>query len=350
MKNTLRWSAGHRHPMRRGNAALISGALLALLVAAAGCGSGSGVPTLTWYINPDNGGQARLAETCAPPGGPYKVNIQTLPNDASQQREQLVRRLAAHDSSIDLMSLDPVFVAEFANAGFLHAFDKADQTQLTKGVLDAPLKTVYWNHQLIAAPFWANTQLLWYRKSAVKAAGIDPTSPNFTWDEMIKAAVKENKVIGVQASRYEGYMVWINALVLSAGGQIITNVDKGKDATPAIDSPAGDAAATIVGELARSKAAPPAMSNATEEEARSAFQSDRGMFMVNWPYVYAAAKVTRRPAPSSAASSTTSAGRGTPRRSPASPASRRSAGSTWRSGPTPSTRARPWRWSSASPR
>jgi multiple sugar transport system substrate-binding protein len=32
------------------------------------------------------------------------------------------------------------------------------------------------------------------------------------------------------------------------------------------------------------------MSTAGEEEARSAFQSDRGMFMVNWPYVYTAAQ------------------------------------------------------------
>jgi multiple sugar transport system substrate-binding protein len=287
MNNPRRWSARHPHPMRRTTAALVS-ALLALLVAA--CGSGSEVPTLTWYINPDNGGQARLAEKCAPEGGPYKVDIQTLPNDASQQREQLVRRLAAKDSSIDLMSLDPPFVAEFANAGFLRVFDKADQATLTKGVLDAPLKTVYWDNKLVAAPFWANTQLLWYRKAAVKAAGVDPASPDFTWNDMIKAAVKEDKVIGVQANRYEGYMVWINALVTSAGGQIVTNVDKGKDATPAIASPAGDAAATVVGDLARSKAAPPAMSTMGEEEARSAFQGDRGMFMVNWPYVYAAAK------------------------------------------------------------
>ena len=65
------------------------------------------------------------------------------------------------------MSLDPPFVAEFANAGFLRVFDKADEAQLTEGVLDAPLETVYWDDKLVAAPFWANTQLLWYRKSAV---------------------------------------------------------------------------------------------------------------------------------------------------------------------------------------
>ncbi len=201
-----------------------------------------------------------------------------------------MRRLTAEDSSIDLMSLDPPFVAEFANAGFLRVFDKADEEELTKGVLDAPLETVYWDEELVAAPFWANTQLLWYRKGAVEAAGVDPSSARFTWEDMIKAAEEEGKVIGVQANRYEGYMVWINALVDSAGGEIITNVDEGKNATPAIASPAGDAAAKVVGDLARSKAAPPAMSTAGEEEARSVFQGEKGMFMVNWPYVYAAAK------------------------------------------------------------
>ena len=188
------------------------------------------------------------------------------------------------------MSLDPPFVAEFANAGFLRPFSKEDEATFTDGVLKGPLETTYWNDQLVAAPFWANTQLLWFRKSAAEAAGVDPTEPGFTWDQMIKAAESQQKVIGVQANRYEGYMVWINALVVSAGGEIIGNVEAGKDATPEINSPAGDAAAEIVGGLARSPAAPPAMSTAGEEEARSAFQGDTGMFMVNWPYVYSAAQ------------------------------------------------------------
>ena len=72
---------------------------------------------------PDNGGAATRAEQCADAsGGAYRVDIETLPNNATAQREQLVRRLAAKDSSIDVMSLDVVFVAEFANAGFLRPY------------------------------------------------------------------------------------------------------------------------------------------------------------------------------------------------------------------------------------
>src|SRR3954453_8537879 len=275
----------------RGRRLAVAAAFALSSVLLAACGAESSTPTLNWYINPDNGGQARLAEKCAAASnGAYQVTIQTLPNDASSQREQLVRRLAAKDSSIDVMSLDPPFVAEFANAGFLRPFSKEDEATFTDGVLKGPLETTYWNKQLVAAPFWANTQLLWYRKAAVKAAGVDPTAPDFTWDQMIKAAEAQRKVIGVQANRYEGYMVWINALVVSAGGEIVGNVEAGKNATPEINSPAGDAAAKMVGGRARSSAAPPAMSTAGEEESRSTFQGDSGMFMVNWPYVYAAAK------------------------------------------------------------
>jgi multiple sugar transport system substrate-binding protein len=271
---------------------VLSMVLLAPL-ALAGCGSDNGgTPTLTWYTNPDNGGQKTLAAKCsADSGGAYKITTQVLPNDADAQREQLVRRLAASDSSIDLMSLDPVFVAEFANAGYLQPVtDPTDVATLTGGVLDAALSAAFWTNQLVATPFWANTQLLWYRTSGAAAAGVDPAAPDFTWDRMIDTAVAQGKRVAVQARRYEGYMVWINALVSSGGGQMVENAELGKDATPSMASPAGDAAAEVVGKLANSPAAPADMSTATEEEARSVFQGDSGAFMVNWPYVYQAAK------------------------------------------------------------
>ena len=105
-------------------------ALAASAVAAAGlltaCGGGDGTPELTWYINPDPNppdgfegpfGQAGIADRCST--DQYTIKTELLPQSATEQRIQLLRRLVAEDSSISLMSLDPVFTAEFAEAGFL---------------------------------------------------------------------------------------------------------------------------------------------------------------------------------------------------------------------------------------
>jgi multiple sugar transport system substrate-binding protein len=255
------------------------------------CGASAGPPTLTWYVNPDNGGAAKRAQQCVEASnGAYDVRIETLPSNATQQREQLVRRLAAGDSSIDVVSLDVVYTAEFANAGFLRPYTADEAARLTNGMLPAPVETGIWKDTLYGAPFKSNAQLLWYRKSLAAAAGVDPTSSQFTWDEMIKAAVGQGKTIAEQGARYEGYMVWVNALVRSGGGEVLANAEAGRNATPGLASPAGEKAAEIIGNLARSGAAPADLSTAQEEQARATFQSDEGMFMLNWPYVLAAAR------------------------------------------------------------
>ncbi|GAA4089622.1 extracellular solute-binding protein [Actinomadura miaoliensis] len=266
---------------------MVAAALLAGGLAA--CGGDGGTPTLHWYINPDNGGQARLAEACTKAaGGRYRIVTSILPNDATQQREQLIRRLAAKDDQLDIMSLDPVFVAEAANAGFLRPFGSAEAQQFTQGVFPAAVQSSTWKGRLYAAPFWANTQILWYRKSAAQKAGVDPTSPGFTWDQMIDAAVRSNLTVGAQGNKYEGYMVWVNALVASAGGRIISAAERGNDASIDIGSPAGGEAARIIQKLARSKAASPSLSTDIEEQARSMLNGPRGGFMVNWGYIWRA--------------------------------------------------------------
>ena len=264
--------------------------LLASTMAACG-GGGSGVPTLNWYINPDNGGQAELAAKCsAASNGAYRIQTSVLPNDATGQREQLVRRLAAKDASIDLMSLDPPFIPEFAEAGFLRPYSEAEARELTAGSLSGPIESGTWDGRLMGAPFWANTQLLWFRKSVAQAAGIDPARNPVTWSQIIDQASSAGKTVEVQANLYEGFMVWISALVSSAGGKILENPEAGKNVRPAIDSEAGRKAATVIQQLGRSRAANPALSTSDEEAARSAFQGDRGAFMVNWAYVYGAAQ------------------------------------------------------------
>lgn len=271
-----------------------AGTLCVLLVGSllAACGSESGTPTLNWYINPDNGGQVDLAEKCAgQSGGAYDINVSVLPNDATAQREQLVRRLAAKDASIDLMSLDPPFIPEFASAGFLRPFTDEEAGEFTEGVLEGPVDSATWDDELVAAPFWANTQLLWFRKSAAQRGGLDPSkTTDATWAELITSAERANASVEIQGNRYEGYMVLLSALISSAGGQILVDPEAGKDVKTSIDSDAGRKAVAVIAQIADSPSRNPAISTSDEEAARAAFQSDRGGYMVNWPYIYGAAQ------------------------------------------------------------
>lgn len=279
---------------RRLGAAAISGLLTAGLLSA--CGGGK--PVLNWYINPD--GQetlTSLAEACSTDD--YDIEIQLLPSGATDQRTQLARRLAASDSSTDLMSLDPVFVPEFANAGWLEELPDDVATKALDGVLDGPAETVKWDDGVYAFPQWANTQVLWYRKSLAEKAGLDMTKP-VTWDEIIKAAAANDATVGIQGNKYEAYVVLINSLLQGAPaddddagedaprGAIVTNPEDGKDATVSIDSDAGRKAAAIIQELADSEAAQSDLSVSNEGTSLpQMFPEDgAGEFMTNWTFVY----------------------------------------------------------------
>lgn len=270
---------GRRHRRSIATAA----ALVTISGLLAACSGSSGKTELVWYINPDSGGQAKVAENCSTDA--YTITTQVLPQDASQQRIQLARRLAAHDQGIDLMSIDPPYTAEFANAGYLAPIPQALQDTLKQQSFDGATKAATWDGKLVVAPFWSNVQVLWYRKSFVQKAGIDMTKP-VTWDQIIDTAAKNGGTVGVQANKYEGYVVWINALIAGAGGEIATDTSKGIDATIDVSSKAGDVAAGIISKLADSKAAPADLSVSNEGTAGATFGSDKGAFLVNWTYIW----------------------------------------------------------------
>src|SRR3954453_24008181 len=156
--------------VRRTVAGITAGLVASGLLAACSANASSS-DTLIWYINPDSGGQAKVAANCSTDR--YTITTQVLPQDANEQRVQLARRLAAHDSGIDIMSIDPPFSAEFANADFLATLPQSLQDKLTQQSFKAAAAAATCDGKMVVAPFWSNTQVLWYRKSFAQNAGID---------------------------------------------------------------------------------------------------------------------------------------------------------------------------------
>jgi multiple sugar transport system substrate-binding protein len=270
-----------RGPDFRRRAAVLSAPVLLATALAACSSSGNGPVTLNYWSFPDNSGAIQQAvNTCsAASGGKYTIVYNKLPTDADGQRQQMVRRLAAHDSSMDILALDVTWEAETAQAGWILPWTGADKAAAVKDTLPTMLQTATWRGALYAVPYNTNTQLLWYRSDLVP-------NPPTTWDQMINDAeqlAKEGKphYIEIQGAQYEGATVWFNSLVASAGGSILNATST----APSLGPPALKAL-QIMSRLAHSVAADPSLSVQQEDQNRLAMEGGTAAFELNYPFVY----------------------------------------------------------------
>lgn len=240
-------------------------------------------PRLHWYVfDEPSGAFAQAARRCAQrSGGRYEIGIRPLPADADQQREQLVRRLAAGDRDIDLIGMDVIWTAEFAQAGWVLPWKPDEADPVRNGRLGSAVASATYRNTLWAAPFTTNTQLLWYRTDRVEAA------PD-TWAEMIQTAERLGRegTIQAQGERYEGLTVLFVSLLASAGGSVL-----GPDGdSVSLEGEPTRRALAVMRRLATSPAADPSLANAREDQARLAFESGGSSFMLNYTFVWPSAK------------------------------------------------------------
>jgi multiple sugar transport system substrate-binding protein len=269
---------------------LIAGAMGVILVssvlAACATSNAAGTVTLTFYDAPDTSGATQQdVNTCSEQShGKYTISYQQLPTGSDGQREQLVRRLAAHDSSIDLMALDVTWEPEFAEADWIQPWTGAYKQEAEAGTLRPALDTAMWQGKLVAVPDNSNTELLWYRSDLVK-------TPPATWTQMIDDSIqlaKEGKphLIEIQGAQYEGATVWFNTMLASAGGSVLTpNAQQTVLGKPAIT------ALSMMKELATSVAADPSLDVQMENDNRLAMEAGKAAFELNYPFVYPSMKL-----------------------------------------------------------
>lgn len=276
-------------PRRLGAVAMV--ALTAASTVAA-CGSDDGGIVISFYTPAQEAGTfSNVAERCNEQfAGRFTVEQRSLPRGADDQRLQLARRLTGNDPTLDLMALDVVWTAEFAEAGWAVPLSEDPsglaESDALENTLPGPLETARWENQLYAVPITTNTQLLWYRADLV------PEPPQ-TWDGMVDTATRlhaagEPSWIAVQGKQYEGLVVWFNTLLESAGGQVLS--DDGKSVT-LTDTPQHRAATVkalqTIKSVATAPGADPSITQTDETTARLALEQGNAALEVNWPYVLA---------------------------------------------------------------
>ncbi|WP_199433936.1 ABC transporter substrate-binding protein [Qaidamihabitans albus] len=243
------------------------------------CGSEGGMKVNVYYAPEDN--FQSVVDNCnEQANGRYQIVYNKLPRDADGQREQMVRRLAAGDESLDVLGLDVTWVPEFAEAGWIEEWTGANKAEATEDVLPGPLETATWDGKLYAATKNTNVRLLWYDDR------ITPEPPR-TWDEMISMSRElrergEPHEILFTGAQYEGLVVTFNSIVESAGGRILS-----EDGQRVVMDDGAIRALEILKEVSSSGLTDPSLTNMQEDDVRLAFQGGSGAFQLNWPYVYA---------------------------------------------------------------
>ncbi len=280
---------GGKHAQRVCGAAL---AALTVATSVAACSSSTNSGVVSLYTPASETATfTAVAERCNEQlGGKFRIQQFSLPKGADDQRLQLARRITGNDHSLDIMAMDVVWTAEFAEAGWALPLsdDPAGQAEAdaVADTLQGPLDTAKWQGKLFAAPVTTNTQMLWYRPDLVA-----PPPP--TWDQMISDATRlhaEGKPswIAVQAKQYEGLVVWFNSLLESAGGRVLS--EDGKTVT-LVDTPEHRAATVkalqIIKSVATAPGADPSVTQTDEGTARLALESGKAALEVNWPFVFA---------------------------------------------------------------
>jgi trehalose/maltose transport system substrate-binding protein len=219
-----------------------------------------------------------------------KVTLKELPDNADQQRQQMIQNTQIKNPKMAVLSVDVVWTGEFAANGYVEALppDQFPTDKFLKATVDS---ATYFN-KLYAYPFTSDGGLLYYRKDLLDKYGLKPPT---SFDEMkaacekIQAGEKDSNLncYAGQYQKYEGLTVNFDEAVHGAGGVIV-----GDDGKPNVATPEATKGLSTLVDWFKGGQIPKAAITWQEEGGRQAFQKGELIFHRNWPYIYSLASKT----------------------------------------------------------
>ena len=261
--------------------------LTALLVA--GCSSDEGGDIEIVFAagnDPSGATEALVAEyNAAHPG--VLVKFQAMPANTDTQHDAYVTYLSARESDIDLYSLDVIWTAEFARAGWI--------VELPEGYiapgdfLDGPVESVTYEGKLYAVPWFTDAGVLYYRRDLLEEAGLPVPETWAQFEAACRHLAGSGEMEGFvwQGARYEGLVCDFLEFLWGVGGSL--------DSETVIERPA-EAELGIVEALELMRGfldddiSPSGVLTYKEEDSRRLFTEGQAVFLRNWPYAWSMAE------------------------------------------------------------
>ena len=121
-----------------------------------------------------------------------QVNYTILPYNGA--REQMLEAMS-NQSNIDLISVDQIWLGEFAEKGYLTDLSNYSKTWgRLSNWYESNLDGAVYNDKIFGIWAWTDVRSIWYWKDLLNKAGVDPNSLR-TWDGYIASAKKLNEVL-----------------------------------------------------------------------------------------------------------------------------------------------------------
>ena len=121
-----------------------------------------------------------------------------LEYDASPYNEtrDIILDSLSNGDSVDIVSLDQIWLGEFAGRGLLRNLtEEFEEWGRIGDLYEGNLDGCVYNNTLYALWLWTDVRGMWYWKDMMQEAGVDPESLK-TWDGYISAAVRLNDFFG----------------------------------------------------------------------------------------------------------------------------------------------------------
>ena len=215
-----------------------------------------------------------------------QVTLIELSESADQQRQSLINNAQTQSDAYDVISVDVVWVAEFAaNQWVLELpIDDLKNDDIIQPVWDAGC----YMDRLFAMPYVTDAPLMYYRKDFLAEAGV--TEVPTTWDG-IKSAVDAVRALpghesiggfGGQFAKYEGLTCCAAEFIHTAGGDFFDDQNQ-----VIVNSPESVKGLQNLMDGFKDGYIPGDAREWKEEDSRNAFEDGNLVFQRQWPFQYA---------------------------------------------------------------